>query len=88
MIQGDVKPLLGVAFDERAGLIYAKSVFEGSIAADAGVEVGDVVTEINGKRPISVEHAVERIGKAKFGEVVTLEILRAKKPVTVSIKFE
>ena len=88
LVQGNVKPLLGVAFDERAGLIYAKSVFAGSIAADAGVEIGDVVTEFNGSKPTSVQNLVELIGKTKFGEVATLKILRAKKPVTISIKFE
>ena len=88
LVQGKVKPLLGVGFDERASLIYAKTVFEGSIAADAGVEVGDVVTEINGSQPTSVEHAIELIGETKFGEVATLAILRARKPATISIKFE
>lgn len=88
LVQGDVKPSLGVAFDERAGLIYATRVFAGSIAADAGVEVGDVVTDFNGSEPTSAQNLVELIGKAKFGEVATLKILRAKRPFTISIKFE
>jgi membrane-associated protease RseP (regulator of RpoE activity) len=75
----------GVA--EEAGVLVSK-VVEDSPAAKAGVQVGDILTRIDGD---SVERnfALHRlIGRREPGETVTLEVVRGGRAQTLSATLE
>jgi len=72
-------------------LIYAptgeQAVVPGSPAAKAGLQIGDIITEINGER-IDSDHSLKSlIEKYKPGDEVTLKIISGKKEKTVKIKL-
>ncbi|WP_146512015.1 PDZ domain-containing protein [Thalassoglobus neptunius] len=88
LIEGQVTPLFGIGFDERRGVIFTKQIVKGSLAEKVGIQVGDVILSINGENPDDIQHASALLGKTVLGDTATLEIERAGKPSTISIKSE
>ena len=87
---GDLKgkPRMGVSVqtvrDTKGMLprgVYVAEVEKGSPAETAGVQVGDIMVEINGQVITSVEEEIEILGKLKEGDEVTLKVFR---PETVN----
>ena len=64
--------------------IALQAVSEGSPAADAGLQVGDVITAVNGTGMDS-SALVEFVGSAAIGDVLTLEIYRQGETITVTV---
>ncbi|MGQ0384960.1 MAG: Do family serine endopeptidase [Gammaproteobacteria bacterium] len=73
---------LGLAADAQGALV--SQVAEGSAAARAGIEVGDVITAV-GRTPIRNNAELRNtIGMMKVGESATVALLREGKPRTVT----
>ncbi len=73
---------LGLAENAQGALV--SQVAEGSAAARAGIDVGDVITSVRGQ-PIRTNTELRNtIGMLKVGESVTLGILREGKPRTIT----
>ncbi|WP_458407099.1 S1C family serine protease [Anaerotignum sp.] len=51
-------------------------IVEGGPAADAGLEVGDVITQFNGQTVMDMDSLVEQVGKAKIGSTVDMYVIR------------
>lgn len=51
-------------------------IVEGSPAADAGLQVGDVITQFNGQTVMDMDSLVELVGKAKIGSTVDMYVIR------------
>jgi len=51
-------------------------VVEGSPAADAGLQVGDVITQFNGQTIMDMDALVEQVGQAEIGSVVEMYVIR------------
>ena len=57
-------------------------------AKDAGVRVGDVVVEFNGKVVRNSSELVSLVTRTKPGTTVPMKVIRNKKPVTVNVRVE
>lgn len=60
-------------------------VKEGSPAADAGLQAGDILTAINGARIDASQSLDEILSNYDPGEVLTLEVLRAGETLQISV---
>ncbi|WP_404384954.1 trypsin-like peptidase domain-containing protein [Knoellia locipacati] len=81
-----VGPTDGTASDggaTRAGA-QIRTVSPGTPAAKAGIEVGDVITEVNGERVDSAESLVAHIREYAVGDSVKLTVLRDGKSQELS----
>jgi len=72
---------------EVAGVLVAK-VEKDSPAEKAGLQVEDIILEINGQKVSSVPKFRIAIATAKVGQDITLKILRNKKEMTVKVTLE
>lgn len=70
-----------------AGVLVSE-VESGTPAAKAGVEVGDVITEIDGKRVESSRDLSRGIRSRKAGETVQLDIVRGRAARKMSVTVE
>jgi len=81
-----VGPADGTASDgsaTRAGA-QVRTVQPGTPAQKAGLEAGDVITEVNGERVDSAESLVAHIREYSVGDTVTLTVLRDGKSQEIS----
>lgn len=65
--------------------VLVREVYEGSAAAAAGVQVGDVITKINGTKISSVTELNNEKEKYKAGEEIELTIYRDNKEMAVKL---
>lgn len=70
-----------------AGLLVAE-VESGSPSSRAGIEVGDVITTVDGERVTSSSDLSRRIRGKKAGETVEVEIVRGRSPRKVTVTLE
>ena len=87
-VQGKVSPLFGIGLDERSDTVFAKNVFDDSLADQAGLETGDVIASINGEKPNNAQNANEMLGETEFGKEAIIEVMRAGKPLTIKMLCE
>jgi S1-C subfamily serine protease len=62
-------------------------VVQGSPAAKAGLEEGDVITELDGEKITGTEDLIAAIAAAQPGDTVKLEIERGSKASEISVKL-
>jgi putative serine protease PepD len=62
-------------------------VVQGSPAAEAGLEEGDVITELDGETIAGTEDLIAAIAAAQPGDTVKLEIERDSKSTEISVKL-
>lgn len=72
--------------DNGSGYLAVTYVYKGSSAESAGVKVGDIITEIDGRSLLSMEpaDAIERIS-GEVGTKLSLHLLRGTEEQTVSL---
>lgn len=68
---------------QQYGVVIVK-VDKDSAAARSGLQVGDIILELNGKRVKSVAGVVNRLGLLRVGERVRLRILRGRQEMEIS----
>jgi PDZ domain-containing protein len=68
--------------------VLVSDVESGTPAAKAGLEVGDVITEIDGKRVESSRDLSRGIRSRKAGETVQLDVVRARASRKMSVTVE
>lgn len=69
---------LGCAFSSRQGVAIVQNIARGGTAAMAGLQVEDVVREVNGRLLFTCESVVEAVRAA--GSVVELSVVRRGEP--------
>ncbi len=69
---------------DRTGALIS-DVFKGDPADLAGIKVGDVVTEINGKPVKNTHDLLITIASMHVGEKITLKIMRDGKPMSFTV---
>jgi serine protease Do len=74
----------GLSVDQ--GAIVAQ-VMSGSPAARAGLQVGDVITAVNGRAVASAQALVDAISSRQVGETVTLTLARGSQTLTVRVRL-
>jgi serine protease Do len=82
----DLNPELMKSFDvkEKEGALVSQ-VYEGSPAEKAGLKVGDIVVEIDGKKIKNSQDVVHEVLKKEVGQKVEIEIIREGKPMKVPV---
>jgi len=75
------------SFGADSGYIV-DGVQPGSPAERAGLQRGDVITEVNGQRVQSGEELVDLVAATPVGQEVRLTVVRAKKKQSVSVRVE
>jgi S1-C subfamily serine protease len=70
------RPFLGVSLQDSDDGVTIVEVVDGSAAADAGLQAGDVITAVNGTIVATVEETASAIGVLSVGDEVTLDITR------------
>jgi C-terminal processing protease CtpA/Prc len=82
-----VRPWLGLFIDESPDQegVEVMRVFPGGPADKAGLESGDVVQSINGKKVSSPDDVISAIENLKPGEKATFEILRDDEKETIEV---
>jgi S1-C subfamily serine protease len=64
---------------------YVAGINENSAAKEAGIEVGDIITEVNGTAVKSVSELQEQISRFSPGNNVEITLIRDKKAKTVNV---
>ncbi|MFQ5483671.1 MAG: PDZ domain-containing protein [Nitrospinaceae bacterium] len=67
--------------------VLVNSVFQGQPAAQAGIEVGDIILRIGGSRVTSPNKMIRVIGNITPGQSVQVDILREGEHKTVSVQL-
>jgi Do/DeqQ family serine protease len=65
--------------------VYVDSLLENSAAGEAGIKVGDVITEVNGKKVKTSPELQGLIAQHRPGEVVELKLQRKDKPMYLKV---
>jgi len=82
----ELTPELAAAFDMLAqGAVVAK-VARGSPAEQAGIRVGDVITEINDHPVHTIRDVRNTFGVLGVGSKATLKVVREKRPLMLTVK--
>ena len=90
------RPMIGITGsnipeDNPYGLrpgVFVRSVFEGSPASKAGIEVRDIILEVNGEAVTSVEEINAIKNKLEVGDTMTLKIDRNGEELSVELVLE
>jgi serine protease Do len=82
----DLTPELRKSFnvEEKEGALISQ-VFEGSPAEKAGLKVGDIVVEIDGKKIKSSQDVVREVLKKQVGQKIEITIIREGKRMEVAV---
>jgi len=84
----DVTRELAESFDmpKPTGALVAR-VLPDSPASDAGIQVGDIIVEFNGKEVISSSNLPPMVGIIDVGDKVDVKIIRDGKTITKTVKI-
>ena len=84
----DISPELASAFNIGATTGAAVTlVLPNSPAAQAGLQIGDIITAVNGSTVKSASDVVNTIGFLRVDSKVNVNVLRNNKPLTVNISL-
>lgn len=78
------RPFLGVSLQDSDNGVTVAEVVDGSAAADAGVQAGDIITAINGADVATVEDAKTAIAALSVGDEVTLDLKRGEETLSLT----
>jgi len=81
-LNADYRQSLGLSDDVQGALV--SQVLEGSAAAKAGIQAGDVITTVDGKPVKGAAELRNLIGMARIGDTVDLGLIRDGKPRKVT----
>src|SRR5690606_12071751 len=84
-VQIETRPYVGVALEETDGTLVIREVSEDSPAAEAGLQVDDVVVSINDTEVSSAQEVIDLIGAMSVGDTVTLNIERDGEPQSIEV---
>ncbi|MCZ2341761.1 MAG: PDZ domain-containing protein [Bacteroidales bacterium] len=76
---------LGITIDETSAGVVVTSILPGSPAAQGGLQIGDTITEVAEHRVRNYAALLQSFSQQSPGERVTLQILRDRKPVTITV---
>jgi len=77
----------GLRLSKTEGVIVS-NIQRNSPARRAGLEVGDIITEINGDKITSEDNVYAILSDAKAGDTLRLKVFRDNRTITLDIKLE
>jgi len=84
-VTDEYKTELGVQNTEGA---FASQIFMGSPAEKGGIQPGDYITALNGKKVKNVNQLVRDVGSLEAGATAKFTVLRSGKQVDLTVKIE
>jgi serine protease Do len=72
----------------RAEGVIVNQVMHDSPADRAGLEVGDVIVEVNGERITAQEILVDIVNSSRVGDVLRLKVLRDESELNINLELE
>lgn len=79
-------PYIGVQVEDTAEGVIVRSVIDGSPAATAGLKVGDIIQKANDETLKNVIMFAQMILKMKPDATLKLDVMRADKAMSISVK--
>jgi membrane-associated protease RseP (regulator of RpoE activity) len=73
-------PALGRYFGKNSGVLVVRAPPDGAL----GLQDGDVILSIDGRKPIDSSHVIRILGSYDPGEKMTIEVLRLHRKVSVA----
>ncbi|MCA9080641.1 MAG: trypsin-like peptidase domain-containing protein [Planctomycetaceae bacterium] len=73
--------------DPESGGMKVVEVFRRTPAAEAGIQVGDIIVTFQSKQVRTVQQLAELVGEELAGEAVKIELLRDGKAVTIEVRL-
>jgi len=67
--------------------LRADEVYPGRPGALGGMKKGDIITSINGKTVNNIQDYMFRMGQVKYGQMITVEVLRDDKKIILLIQL-
>jgi serine protease Do len=78
---------LGVVISAKSRVVEIDQVTEGGGAAEAGLQKGDVILTISGRKISKIEDIAESLNQHKAGDVVDVTYRRGKKQNTAKVRL-
>ena len=87
-VRGRIVPMFGMELADAEGLVFVKSMFPNGVAEKAGMQPGDVISAVNGKRPKTMTEAMEMFSRLPIGEKAVFAIQRGEKAQELRVVAE
>jgi hypothetical protein len=87
-VRGRVAPMFGMELGEKGGMVFAKKVQSNKLAEKAGFQVGDVLLIINGKKPQTMQEAVDMMAQIPVGDDAVFTIKRGTETIKLQVTAE
>ncbi len=81
-------PTIGAIFKEQQGKIKISQIQDNSIAALAGLKVGDIVVQVQDQAPKSVQEIHRMFQSVKLGQKVPFLVLRNEVSLKITVIFD
>lgn len=81
------RPLVGIGISDTRYGLFIGSVSEGSGAEEAGLQVGDMITEVDGEKVSSSEEVNAIRDKKKAGDYLTFKIVRDGEKLEIQVRL-
>lgn len=81
------RPLVGIGITETRYGLFISSIQEGSGAEEAGLQVNDMILEVDGQKVTSTSEVNEIRDTKKPGDYLTFKILRESETMEISVKL-
>ncbi|MCE5302617.1 MAG: PDZ domain-containing protein [Planctomycetaceae bacterium] len=76
-VRGRLSPMFGLGMGEKNGMVFTHNIIPKGLVEKAGIQVGDVILAINGKKPQTMQEAVDMLSRVSIGDEVVFSIQRA-----------
>lgn len=81
------RPLVGISITETRYGLFISSIQEGSGAEEAGLQVNDMILEVDGQKVTSTSEVNEIRDTKKPGDYLTFKVLRGSETMEISVKL-
>ena len=80
--------MFGLGLGEKEGVVFVHNILPKGLAEKAGLQVGDVILAINGKKPKAMQEAVDMLSRVSIGDEVVFSVQRADKTKELRVVAE
>jgi serine protease DegS len=77
----------GGGIDQIQGIVV-NEVSPGGPAAEAGLQVNDVIVSVNGKPAISALETMDQVAEIRPGSIIPVEVMREDKKLTLQVTIQ
>lgn len=79
--------LLGVAAENTPSGVMVIRVEQGTAAANAGIQAGDIISKIDGRKLPDFDRLTARIAQHQVGDKVDVEVIRNEKAIPLKVEL-